>query len=363
MSGRLIADREQIAAFVQALFKHAPTGTFISLRTFFDKGEELEGLPCRPLWVPVDSENLIERATAGAQWCADHPKRVVFAPPIATFRTPARASADNLAAVLVLSVEIDHAPPEALTTLIPLLGKPTLLVVSGGIDIDYETGETHDRLHLHWRLARPAITEAAIARAVLARRLACALVGGDASGTNPVHPFRWPGSWHRKAEPRLSFILELNDVEVDLDHAYDVLLEAADQRGMVEYDDGTPPTSNPEKMARSIEDVATWLRHIPNPLPESTQPAFEWWNHVGMALYAATGGSAEGRDLFLEWSRKDPAYDTPYHHAQVTRRWSHYHRNPPTRLGAGTLYYLYNEYWSDSGDSAGDGDVIDGGLT
>jgi hypothetical protein len=67
------------------------------------------------------------------------------------------------------------------------------------------------------------------------RRLAMRLVGGDASNVPIVHPIRWPGSWHRKREPRLCEIeaLEL-DREIDLDAALAALgaaLPADDPKG------------------------------------------------------------------------------------------------------------------------------------
>jgi hypothetical protein len=69
-----------------------------------------------------------------------------------------------------------------------------------------EHGALHRRqnhkLHAHWRLAVPA-RGAELEDLKLARTLAARLVGGDPSNMPIVHPIRWPGSWHRKAEPRL----------------------------------------------------------------------------------------------------------------------------------------------------------------
>ena len=55
---------------------------------------------------------------------------------------------------------------------------------------------------MHWRLAEPAIGNN-LSLLNRARKLATALVGGDPSNVPIVHPIRWPGSWHRKGEPRL----------------------------------------------------------------------------------------------------------------------------------------------------------------
>ncbi len=356
---RWIANRVQITSFYDALFRHAPAGSFVSLRCFYDKGEELDDVPYWPFeTVPVDDrQRLIARACARATWAANHARRIVFCPPVATFSSRTSASAGSLAAGLCLSVECDANAEAAVAYLSSLVGPPTLVVASGGVEADGA-----DKLHGHWRLRRPAETEDERDKLALARQLACALVGGDPTNNSPVHPIRWPGSWHRKAKPRMARIVEANDAEIDLDQAYGVLVEAADARGLVQYGDTPAGSGNPEKLASSIDDVALWLRHIPAPPPDPSQTTFSWWNHIGMATWAATGGSAEGLALFLEWSATDPNYDSPIHQAAVARRWKHYGRSPPTKLGAGRLYYLFNEHWSDSGDDAGDGDVIEGDV-
>ena len=47
------------------------------------------------------------------------------------------------------------------------------------------------------------------------------------------------------------------------------------------------------------------------------------WNAIGMALYAATGGSEEGFKLFDAWSQRSRKYD-----AKVTRRRTFSARSP-----------------------------------
>ena len=69
------------------------------------------------------------------------------------------------------------------------------------------------------------------ARLKEARRLAAWIVGGDASNVPAVHPLRWPGSWHRKAEPRMCEIAHVEpDREIGLDEAL-AALEAARRAG------------------------------------------------------------------------------------------------------------------------------------
>jgi hypothetical protein len=87
-------------------------------------------------------------------------------------------------------------------------------------------GEADDKLHLHWRLVQPA-RDRDLAELKQVRDLAARLVGGDPSNKPVCHPIRWPGSWHRKAEPRLCEIEALNaDREIDLDAAFAALKKA-----------------------------------------------------------------------------------------------------------------------------------------
>jgi hypothetical protein len=89
-------------------------------------------------------------------------------------------------------------------------------------------------LHLHWCLAKPAEGEA-VKQLKEARKLATVLVGGDASNVPACHPIRWPGSWHRKKEPRLCVIEALNeDVVIDLEKALEKLRNAVKANGDAE---------------------------------------------------------------------------------------------------------------------------------
>jgi hypothetical protein len=65
---------------------------------------------------------------------------------------------------------------------------------------------------------------------------------------------------------------------------------------------------------------------------------FGWddWNSVGMAIYAASGGSNHGYIVFDAWSSKHPKYN-PY---TTSARWHHWRRSPPNRTGLGKLIKL-----------------------
>jgi hypothetical protein len=144
---------------------------------------------------------------------------VVFCPPIATFADKEHARERDIVEGLALSVECDSRPRQARRKLEALLGPCTFVVRSGGVWIDPATGETEDKLHLHWRLQTPARGEE-LKALKQARDLAARIVGGDPSNKPICHPVRWPGSWHRKGEPILCRIDTANpDTEIDLTDA------------------------------------------------------------------------------------------------------------------------------------------------
>src|SRR5262249_732776 len=115
-------------------------------------------------------------------------------------------------------------PQAARITLENVLGPATIVVRSGGKWTNPETGEIEDKLHLHWRLKVPARTADDIKKLKRARRIGTELVGGDTTNVPACHPIRWPGSWHRKGEPRLCEIVDAKpDVEISLDEALEAL--------------------------------------------------------------------------------------------------------------------------------------------
>jgi RecA-family ATPase len=233
-NGPLEPNRSQIEIFVDAIFRHATEG-FVSIRAFH---EEDASKPFRitPTKLTSGLPFLIEVAEDDARRAAQFPKPVVFCPPLATFIGRDRAREADIAEGLALSVECDEHPQKARATLEALLGPATCVVRSGGRWLN--GGEPEDKLHLHWRLATPArgnkLTELKKARDLAAR-----IVGGDPSNKAVCHPIRWPGSWHRKTEPRLCEIETINaDTEIDLNRALAALSAAAPQPRASPYNDG-----------------------------------------------------------------------------------------------------------------------------
>ena len=185
-------------------------------------------------------------------------------------------------------------PLEARSALEAALGKPTIAVASGGEWANPNTGEIERKCHLHWRLKVPTKTPADHALLREARMLATDLVGGDATGVALVHPFRWPGSWHRKGQPKLAEIIDNANSEIDLQEALMVLREGK----------GRSETRSTQQLASNPEHVALALKEIPN-----SDLSWDGWNNIGLAVYGATGGSDTGLRAFAEWSAKSKKND------------------------------------------------------
>lgn len=247
-----MVDRAQLATFFNATFRYADEGTFVSLRAFFDDREGVFSIAGYPL--PLDTGPLLTKIEAFANRCTAAAAHVVFCPPLATFRDGTVADERSLVNGLALSVECDKTPTAARMRLESLLGPATVTVASGGEWTDEATGEVQDKLHLHWRLSEPTRCEAEHKRLKHARTLAAGLVGGDASNKPVVHPIRWPGSWHRKAMPKLTSIVSLTDNELNLDEALERLEEAA---GAARQTNDTPRQEESETFAGEGEERDT----------------------------------------------------------------------------------------------------------
>ena len=236
-------DRDQIEIFADAMFRYASEGNFLSLRAFHE--DRSEAFFIVPVKLNGDFGVICNIATECAGRAANAAGKIVFAPPIASFRDGRSAREINIAEGLALSVELDAAPQRARTKLEGILGPATVVVRSGGKWHDPQGGELVDKLHVHWRLVEPAGDKATLANLKRARDLAARIVGGDPSNKPVCHPIRWPGSWHRKDEPRLCEIeTALPDCEIVLEHALEALEDAA---GAVPESEGAPQADGDER--------------------------------------------------------------------------------------------------------------------
>ena len=324
----LTADREQISRFCDALFRYAEAG-FVQFRMFRDKpATGTWGSPWEAADVG-DLPGLIGKATRLATGAARAEARVVFAPPVVVLRSPASATEADVAEGVALSVDCDAHPVAARQELTRLLGDPTCVVFSGGRWTDPETGAIEDKVHLHWRLQEPTriVDDHAILKEC--RRLAGVITGSDHSAVPLVHPLRWPGSWHRKGTPRLVVAETDPDREIDLYSACEVLREHIGPESLAS--DLTKPRRSSTLSATDMLDVVAATSVLPNKDLE-----WEAWNRIGMALWAATGGSPAGLAAGHAFSEKSRKYNA----RATSERWRHYLTSPPDRIGAGSIFHM-----------------------
>jgi hypothetical protein len=230
-SNKLQPDRKQIETFLDALFRYAGREGFVSLRSFYDEANETKPFKITPIPLAGGLTPVVDAAARDAAVAANNRKKVVFCPPVAVFINGKKAREKDLLRGPALSVECDQNPQASRARLEQILGPATIVVASGGEWTDAATDEIQPKLHLHWRLKKPAEGEA-LATLKVARRLAAELVGGDPSNVPVSHPIRWPGSWHRKREPVLCGIEAVNpDCEIDLTEALKALTEATGKSG------------------------------------------------------------------------------------------------------------------------------------
>ena len=337
-------DREMLGQFIGFMFKNASPNGFISLRLYPDKGSDLEeAIDIQP--IRVGDRELLDITVIRAAQASNWHEPAVFCPPVATFLTSQNAKTDNLCEGVAISVECDQLPQHARQTLDAILGAPTVVVKSGGEWINPTTGEIEPKVHLHWRLNKPTATPEEHGALREARDLATDLVGADKTNKSIVHPIRWPGSWHRKNEPRLAKIVASSENEIDLAEAVQRL------RAATGADTAGAKTSS-KLGAHDPEAVKSALTVIPN-------DNLEWndWNLIGMATWAATEGSDVGRVAFAEWSAKSSKNDP----VATEARWRHYKTSPPTKIGFGSLVYLVRKHspgWS-YGKAEADADPVD----
>jgi putative DNA primase/helicase len=301
----LMPDQARLNRFSAALFKHADKKGVVSLRAFLhERGQP--ALFTEPVHIgdPQFGAVVLERARQAAR----HSAPAVFCPPVATFKNADNAKEENILEGVALSLECDQAPVKAREMMEDLLGLPTIIVTSGGEWVNPETGEVEQKVHLHWRLKVPARTPEEHKLLKEARKLATALIGGDTTNVPLVHPLRWPGSVHRKGEPRLADIAFESDNEIDLHEALRILRNAV---GVTEdekrFSEWSEKSHGPKPGRKVLEDA---LDHIPNDNPDR-----QWWVGICGACRDAFGDDSSPWEKF---SARYPQYNP----AETAKVWS-----------------------------------------
>ena len=94
------------------------------------------------------------------------------------------------------------------------------------------------------------------------------------------------------------------------------------------------PEADPALLAAAMAVIPNDAVHADKP-PGVTQQEY---NKIGMACFAAFGGSAEGFAAFDAWARKSKKY-----HGGTVERWNNYRKHPPSNIGAGTIIFMADE--------------------
>ena len=346
----LAADRTQISRIVHALFCNLDPFGYVSLRAFRQfppKGERDRPLHIEAIRLNLGLEPVIDRAVVIATRIANGGEPAVFAPPICTFTSRTGAKSSDVHEAPVLSVEIDQGNLDQIADRLSLIlsDRPTISLHSGSLWADPETGEILPKGHLHWRLRTPARGPEQQRMLRRARDIATLIAGGDPSGTPPVHPLRFPGTWNRKTEPPvMARIFEENaNTTIDLAEALAVLEDAAHAADLA------TPRSAPhlaaDDLPAELAQLAEWLRvYTTDCLRAPNQGLWHDWNKVAMATHRATGGSEAGYQLFRAWSETSRHYNE----ANCRARWYAITSCPATWIGARFLRRMAIEHgWTE----------------
>ncbi len=96
------------------------------------------------------------------------------------------------------------------------------------------------------------------------------------------------------------------------------------------------------ELTRREADLVDIVRAIPN------DADWDQWNKIGMAIWAASGGSNDGLVLFDAFSAKSAKYRPQ----AVIERWRNYTQGRPNRIGMGTLVHFARQAGWQPGSAA-----------
>src|SRR5262249_22787999 len=93
-----------------------------------------------------------------------------------------------------------------------------------------------------------------------------------------------------------------------------------------------PPQGTPQC---DLDELAEAMRFIPNDNPNR-----EFWVNWGLAIFAASGGSQRGSEIFDESSQRWPGYNEE----DTDQRWYEMTGSPPNRTGANKIFKAAREH-------------------
>lgn len=199
-------DAGQIARFIDVVFGYCDG--LIPVRGFVDKGQGKDGRP-HNIWIDADATAPKKLGTF-AGWAAREGAAVYVIP--GTVAETGQARAADVLQMQSLVVDLDSGDiPAKLDHLVHHLGRPTLIIESGG-----RTPEGATKLHVWWKLTEPA-EGADLARLCQLRGEIALKVGGDTHFRSAHQPIRVPGTVYRKGGfTRLVQIREATEADVEL---------------------------------------------------------------------------------------------------------------------------------------------------
>lgn len=73
-------------------------------------------------------------------------------------------------------------------------------------------------------------------------------------------------------------------------------------------------------------------------IPRTAADKYDSWIRIGAALHCSTGGSADGLQLWDEWSQQSDKYD-----GESDKKWKSFAAGGPVRAGAGTIFHIADQ--------------------
>jgi hypothetical protein len=191
-------DAGQIARFIDVVFGYSER--LIPVRSFVDKGQGKDGRP-HNIWIEADT-TAPEKLATFPGW-ANREGAAVYVIP-GTVAEQGQARAADVVQMQSMVVDLDSGDiPAKLDHLVHHLGRPTLIVESGGRTPDGAT-----KLHVWWKLTEPA-EGADLARLCQLRGVIALKVGGDMHFRSAHQPIRVPGTvYHNGGQERLGDVLQ-----------------------------------------------------------------------------------------------------------------------------------------------------------
>ena len=232
-------DLEQLNIFIDMVFSYCEG--LIPVRGFVDKGTGKDGRP-NNIWIDANDDALGKLATF-TNWAWRQGAAVYVVP--GTVATPGLAKSEDIIEMQTIVVDLDDGDiGQKLKHLVDHLGKPTLLVESGG-----RTPEGQQKCHVWWKLTEP-VRGADIERLCRIRGEIAAKVGGDWHFRSAHQPIRVAGSvYHKGGFVRAVRILERHaNIEIDLN-------EFAEMVSAMPAFPGVLYAGTPEREKPSIDEV------------------------------------------------------------------------------------------------------------